>query len=193
MKKIFGSIQYNAPVVLTFSVISLVVLIVGMITSHSSTWLLFSVYRSSFADPLAYLRIFTHVLGHVSFEHFFSNFLMLLMLGPILEERYGGRQMIYLIVFTAFITGLFQIIFFSTALTGASGIVFMFMMLSGFTSLKRGKIPLTLILLVFIFIGREVFYGITLDDNISRTTHIIGGICGAIFGFLINKRSILNG
>ena len=193
MKKFLGLIQYNAPVVLTFSVISLVVLIIGMATSHNSTWLLFSVYRSSVADPLAYLRIFTHVLGHVSFEHFFSNFLMLLMLGPILEERYGSRQMIYLIVFTAFITGLFQIIFFSTALTGASGIIFMFMILSGFTNSKQGKIPLTLILLVLIFIGREVFYGITLDDNISRTTHIVGGICGAIFGFLINKRSILNG
>lgn len=39
-------IQYNAPVVLTFSLLSLAALLLGMATGERSTWLLFCVYRS---------------------------------------------------------------------------------------------------------------------------------------------------
>jgi len=186
MKKL-EFVQYNSPVILTFAAISLVALILANITDHASTLALFSVYRSSFADPLAYLRIFGHVFGHINVEHFFSNFLILLLVGPMLEEKYGSKNMIYLIAFTALITGLVQIIFFQTALLGASGIVFMFIILASFANLRRGRIPLTLVLVFVVYLGREVVSGITIDDSVSRVTHIVGGVCGAIFGFVINR------
>ncbi|MCL2575335.1 MAG: rhomboid family intramembrane serine protease [Defluviitaleaceae bacterium] len=188
MKGLF--IQYNSPVVLTFGAVSLFALLLGQWTDHASTWAVFSVYRSSFTDPLAYVRILLHVLGHANFEHFFSNFLIILLVGPMLEERHGGKNILLLIAFTALITGLVQIIFFDTALLGASGIVFMFMILAGFANLQKGRIPLTLILVVVIFIGREFIGSITIDDQISRITHIVGGLCGAVFGIIINKQSL---
>ena len=183
-------IQYNSPVVLTFTAISFFVLILGIITDHASTWALFSVYRSSFSDPLAYIRIFGHIFGHANFEHFFSNFLILLLVGPILEEKYGAENLIVIMSFTAIITGLVQIIFFNTALLGASGIVFMFIILASFANMRSGRIPLTLIVVFIVYLGREVVSGITIDDSISRVTHIVGGICGAIFGFIINRNKI---
>ncbi|MDR2168251.1 MAG: rhomboid family intramembrane serine protease [Clostridiales bacterium] len=188
MKKIF--IQYNSPVVLTFAGISLFVLLLGRWTDHASTMAVFSVYRSSFADPLAYIRIFGHILGHADFEHFFNNFLILLLIGPMLEEKHGSKNILLLIGFTALITGLVQIIFFTTVLLGASGIVFMFMILAGFANLQRGRIPLTLILVVVIFLGREFISGVTIEDSVSRVTHIVGGICGAAFGLIINKDAL---
>ena len=188
MKKL-GFVQYNSPVVLTFAAISFFVVILGNITNHASTFALFAVYRSSFADPLAYIRIFGHIFGHVNFEHFFNNFLTLLLVGPILEEKYGAKKLIYTIAFTAVITGFVQIIFFDTALLGASGIAFMFMILASFANMRSGRIPLTLIVVFAVFLGREVISGITIDDSISRVTHIVGGICGAIFGFIINRGS----
>jgi len=187
MKKIYF-VQYNSPVVLTFAAISLAVLLLGEMTNHTSTFALFAVYRSSFTDPLAYVRIFGHVFGHANFEHFFGNFMILLLVGPILEEKYGSKRLIQIMAFTAVITGLVQIIFFNTALLGASGIAFMFMILASFANVREGKIPLTLIVVFAIYVGREVVSGITIDDSISRVTHIVGGICGAIFGFLINSR-----
>ena len=188
MKKI-TFLHYNSPVVLTFTAISLFALILGNITDHTSTFALFSVYRSSFTDPLAYVRIFGHIFGHANFEHFFSNFLILLLVGPILEEKYGSKNLIYTMAFTAIITGIVQILFFDTALLGASGIVFMFIILASFANMRSGRIPLTLIVVFAVFLGREVISGITIDDSISRVTHIVGGICGAIFGFIINRRS----
>ncbi|MCL2350823.1 MAG: rhomboid family intramembrane serine protease [Defluviitaleaceae bacterium] len=183
-----GFVQYNSPVVLTFCLISFFALVLGNFTDHASTWAVFSVYRSSFTDPLAYIRIFGHIFGHINIDHFFSNFLILLLVGPMLEEKYGSKNLAYLIAFTAVITGLVQIIFFNTALLGASGIVFMFMILAGFANLSRGRVPLTLILVVIIFLGREFIGNLTIEDSVSRITHIVGGICGAIFGFVINKK-----
>ena len=188
--KEMGFVQYNSPVVLTFALISLFALLLGNITGHASTFALFSVYRSSFADPLAYIRIFGHIFGHANLEHFFGNFLILLLVGPMLEEKYGAKNVAMLIAFTAVITGLVQIIFFNTALLGASGIVFMFMILASFANMRSGRVPLTLIVVFIIFLGREVISGMTIDDSISRVTHVVGGICGAVFGFIINRGKV---
>jgi len=181
-------VQYNSPVVLTFTIVSFLTLVLGNITNDASTWALFIVYRSSWTDPLAYVRLFGHVFGHANFEHFFSNFLILLLVGPILEEKYGSKRLVQTMAFTALITGLVQIIFFDTALLGASGIVFMFMILASFANVRRGGIPLTLIVVFVIFLGREFISGITIGDTISRVTHIVGGVCGAVFGFVINRK-----
>ena len=66
-------LQYNAPVVLTFSLLSLGALLLEMLTGGGSTRLLFCVYRSPLTDPLTYVRLFGHVLGHAGYGHFISN------------------------------------------------------------------------------------------------------------------------
>ncbi len=185
-----NKISYNSPVILTFVLISLFSLILGFVTNGASTTLLFSVYRCSLTDPLGYIRIFTHVLGHANFEHFFGNMLIILLIGPVLEEKYGGKMLIYLILFTALITGLFNVIFFSSALLGASGVAFMFIVLSSFVNIKSKKIPLTLILISVMYIGNEIFLSFTSVDNVSRITHIIGGLLGAFFGYLLNTKKM---
>jgi membrane associated rhomboid family serine protease len=90
---------------------------------------------------------------------------------------------------TAFITGLVQIIFFPhTALLGASGIAFMLILLSSFANYQRGKIPITLIFVAVIYLSGEIIEGITNpNDSISQMGHIIGGICGTLFGWAITK------
>ena len=118
-------IQYNAPVVLTFSLLSLAALLLGMATGERSTWLLFCVYRSPLTDPLTYVRLFGHVLGHAGYGHFISNIMLLLVVGPPLEEKYGSRRLLACIAITALVSGLVQFILFpGSALLGASGIVF---------------------------------------------------------------------
>jgi len=180
-------IQYNAPVTLSFAIISALVLLLAHYTDGVSNSLLFSVYRAPLTDPLMYLRMFTHALGHANATHFFNNFIIILLVGPMLEEKYGPKQMIILMVVTAFVTGLVWIIISPYAKLGASGIVFMLILLSSFTNLQKGRIPLTLILAVVIYLGREVISAATLDDNIAYMSHIVGGVCGALFGFVVNK------
>jgi len=43
---------------------------------------------------------------------------------------------------------------------GASGVVFMFILLSSFVNFKKGRIPITFILVVIIYLGGEVMNGI---------------------------------
>ena len=40
---------------------------------------------------------------------------------------------------------------------------------------------------VFIYVGGEIYDGLTVRDNISQLTHIIGGIFGAVLGILWRK------
>ncbi len=181
-------VKYNSPVILSFTFLSFLVLILGYLTAGISTNLLFCVYKSSPLDPLFYIRLFTHVLGHADWQHFLNNFMLILLVGPMLEEKYGAKKLLGMIVFTAFITGLMNIIFFNTALLGASGIAFMMILLSSFVNIKQGGIPLTLILVAAAYIGNEIISGLISQDNISQLTHIIGGICGCGLGFIMNKK-----
>ncbi len=183
-----NKIQYNSPVVITYALISLAALGLGILTEDVSTYYLFSVYKSSYTDPLTYIRIFTHVLGHINFEHYFNNMMLLLLLGPILEEKYGSKILLLTIAATALITGALNVALFDNRLLGASGIVFMFILLSSFANVQKGRVPLTLILVAIIFIGKEIAAGILLSDNVSQITHIAGGFCGAVIGFLVNKK-----
>lgn len=182
-------IKYNAPVILSFSLIALLVLILGNLTDGYATSLLFCVYRAPLTDPLFYLRLFTHVLGHASWPHYFSNIMYILLLGPILEEKYGSRSLLFGIILTAFVTGIAHLFLNgSVALLGASGIVFMLILLASFASFRQGTIPMTFLLIAGIYIGNEIITGITTTDNISQMSHIIGGACGAFLGCFLNRK-----
>lgn len=181
-------ITYNSPVILTFAAVSLVALILNALTGGISNKLLFAVYRSSPLNPLTYIRIFGHVLGHADFGHYFGNMMYFLLLGPAIEEKYGSSDTLLMIAATAIITGLVNMILFpNTALLGASGVVFCFIVISSMTGFKNGNIPLTLILVVILYLGQEVYSAIFVADNVSQLTHILGGIVGCAFGFLSKK------
>lgn len=182
-------ISFNSPVVLWFSLICLGALILNNITGGRTNPLLFEVYRSPLTNPLTYLRMFTHVFGHASWSHFINNITLILVIGPLLEEKYGSGDLLFVTVVTAFITGLVHFIFFpGTALLGASGIVFAYILLSSFACIKDGSIPLTFILVAVLYIGGQVVDGVFVKDNVSNLTHIIGGIVGAFFGYVANVR-----
>lgn len=182
-------VQYNAPVVLTFALLSLAALVLGMFTGGWTTSLLFCVYRAPLSDPLTYVRMVGHVLGHSGYAHYMGNMMLLLVVGPPLEEKYGSRKLLFCILVTALVSGLVQFLLFpGTALLGASGIVFMMIVLSSLAGMKEGTIPLTLILVVILYLGGEVVDAFTAQDNVSQLTHIIGGVCGAALGFGMSKR-----
>ena len=149
----------------------------GVFSSGRITQFFFMTYHSSLANPMTYLRLFTHVLGHNGWSHFIGNSSYLLLLGPLLEEKYGTRVLIEVIMITSFVTGIVNYIFFwNVGLCGASGIVFAFIILASFTEFKDGEIPLTVILVAIIFIGQQVYDGLAVQDNISNMAHIVGGI-----------------
>ena len=112
MKKNRIRLDYNAPLVLTFALLSGLSLAAGYLTNFSSTEMFFMTYRSSLLNPLTYLRLFTHCLGHANWEHYLSNMTYILLLGPMMEEKYGSRKLLYMILITAGVTGIANSILF---------------------------------------------------------------------------------
>lgn len=186
--KLKNKISFNSPVILGFTAICLVSLLLSILTHRASNQMVFSVYRSSLLNPLTYIRFFGHVFGHASWSHFMNNIMYILIIGPLLEEKYGKADMIMIIAVTALVTGLINFIFFPhVQLLGASGVVFAFILLSSFTGFQNGKIPVTFILVAVIYIGQQIYSGVFEKNNISELTHIIGGLVGSAFGFAENK------
>ena len=182
-------LQYNSPVVLTFALLSLGALALDYLTGGWTTLRLFCVYRAPLTDPLTYIRLFGHVLGHAGYAHYLGNMMLLLVVGPPLEEKYGSRRLLGFILITALVSGLVQFVCFpGTALLGASGIVFMMIVLSSLSGMSGGAIPFTLVLVVVLYLGGEVVDAVTVQDNVSQLTHVVGGLCGAVLGFSISRK-----
>ena len=154
-------ISFNSPVILGFAVICFGALILGVITGGRTNNMFFSVYRSSLLDPLTYVRFVGHVFGHAGWEHFLGNIMLILVVGPLLEEKYGSADLLFVILATALVTGIANFALFPRIqLLGASGVVFALILLSSFTSMKEGEIPLTFILVAALYIGQQVYQGI---------------------------------
>ena len=185
MKKF--KLYFNAPITLSFVGICLLALGLDFLTNGESTDAFFCTYSSSLINPFTYIRLIGHVFGHIDFSHFISNALYILLLGPMLEEKYHDK-LIIVILFTAIVTGILHNIFDPhVALLGSSGVVFAFILLSSITGERQG-IPVTLILVAILYLGEEFYSFITVSDNISQLTHIIGGLSGALLGLMFKDR-----
>ena len=182
-------IQYNAPVVLTFSLICVVVYMISATFAPALMSNVFSLRASfSFSNPMDYVRIVTYTMGHGSSAHLLGNLTFILLLGPILEEKYGAKKVLTMMIVTAIVTGIFHVLTSSIAgLLGASGIVFLFIILASIVDTKAGHIPLTFILVALIYLGKE-FADIFKNDNVSQLAHICGGGIAAFFGFFLNGK-----
>ena len=179
--------NYNAKVTLTFFFLSLAVLVLDKITKGKSTEKYFSTERASLLNPITYIRFFTHILGHRDWRHLSGNFMKILLLGPLIEEKYGSFNLLVMILITALVTGIYNFIRNKHRLKGASGIVFMMIVLSAFVNVTANKIPVTLVLIIIFYVIDEIL-DLKKDDSVSHSGHVIGALCGCVFGFIsLNK------
>lgn len=185
MIQIVEYIQYNSVVILSYFFLSLGVLICNHLTRGKSNDCLFSCSNGSILNPITYIKLFTHVLGHENWNHFRNNFLYILLIGPMIEEKYGSINLLIMILITALVTGVFNYILNKKKILGASGIAFMLILLSSLVNLESGKIPVTFILIFFFYVGSEITDGLFKRDRVSHISHLIGAICGFIYGFYI--------
>ncbi len=178
--------EYNSPVILTFSLVAVAVHLLNVIFPGFTLHFFAMAGRMSLSNPLTYFRLISYVLGHADWGHLLGNLSFILLLGPILEEKYGSAPILIMMCLTAFFSGLISVLFFRTGGLGASGIVFMLILLASIVDVKEGTIPLTFVLVAAIFIGKEIVNSVR-PDKISQMGHIIGGAFGAFFGFMFIK------
>ena len=178
-------IKYNSPVILTYAIISICVLVFcsnGFLAKYFS-----SPAHLSFSDPYFYLRLISYIAGHGSWSHLIGNLMIILLVGPLLEEKYRSGKLLEMILITAIATGLLNTFLFSTSVMGGSGIAFMLILLSSFSNIKSKELPLTFLIIAVLFIGSEVISSLKID-RISQFSHLAGGFIGAGYGFFRNKK-----
>jgi membrane associated rhomboid family serine protease len=178
-------IKYNAPTVLTFALFCAAILLLSrsLLPGLIEHWFMVP-GRGSFS-PYSFrnwVSIFTHIAGHANWSHLINNFSLILLVGPMLEESHGSLSLLLMIVITALVTGILNVLFFRSYLMGASGVVFMMILLASFTNFSHGEIPLTFILVLILYLGAQLVSSLG-ADNISQFAHIVGGFCGSLFGF----------
>lgn len=184
MKKI--KLEYNSPVVLTFTIISIAVFFmdklipIGLMDN-------FFVYYGGYS-ALDIVRMFLYPLGHGSMDHLLGNMTFILLIGPMLEEKYSSKTIALLMLVTTLTIGISHLLFINSGILGASGIVFMMIILSSFTNMKKDSIPVTFILVAILFLGKEIYNGMFVNNNVSEIAHILGAVIGMIHIMIRNLK-----
>jgi membrane associated rhomboid family serine protease len=181
--------SFNAPVVLIYTIVSCIVM---LLSDHLLPNLNANYFAATGHFDWTYLpdyfRMVSHAIGHQDWNHLISNFSFILLIGPILEEKYGSKNLLLMMLVTAIVTATFNNILWDTGVMGASGIVFMMILLGSLVNLRTGTIPLTFVAILLLYLGGEIYSALTVEDNISQSAHIVGGVCGMFFGFLLNSK-----
>jgi membrane associated rhomboid family serine protease len=178
-------VKYNSPVVLTFTFICAAVLILSQTAFRglNRAWFMVPGKGGFYTGSVrCWVTLFTHVMGHANWTHLLANFSFVLLIGPILEEHYGSLRLLFMMIVTSLVTGILNALLFSGGLMGASGVAFMMILLISFTNFSGEEIPLTFILVLILYLGRELIHSFS-SNNISEFAHIVGGFCGCLFGF----------
>jgi len=137
--------------------------------------------NADFTSLLWYLSTVGYVFGHVDLVHLVGNISIILLLGPLIELKFGTKKMLIMTLITAILTGLVHALLWDNRLLGASGIAFMYIVLSSLLDTRGKEIPFTFILIIVLFLGKEI-YSSQQNDNISHFAHLFGGAMGAFWG-----------
>ncbi len=192
-------VTYNAPVSLTFAVLCSAILLLSRFTKNGMISDFFASPGGSasslpfdFSSPLHYLKLVIHIFCHADWQQLISNFSFILLLGPMIEEKYGSPIVIVMMTATSLVGGVLNACFGNTTLHGASDIAFMMILLASFSSFSKHEIPLSFILVLILYIGREISgiaSGTQAETGISAVAHIAGGFCGSLFAFLASPKN----
>ena len=186
IEEIITKFDYNAPVILTYFFICLIILMIDKLCKGKFSATFFTTYKNdSLLNPLTYFKLVSHSLGHADWDHLYSNFIKILLIGPLIEEKYGSINLLIAMILTSLIIGIVNKVFGKGGILGASGVAYMLILLSSFVNMENGKIPITLTLIILFFVVDEVIKLFRRKkDGVSHLGHITGAICGIILGML---------
>lgn len=188
-EEIMTKFDYNSPVILTYFFICLIILLIDKLCKGKFSATFFTTYKNdSLLNPLTYFKLISHSLGHTDWDHLYSNFIKILLIGPLIEEKYGSINLLIAMIITSLIIGIVNKLFGKGGILGASGVAYMLILLSSFVNMENGKIPITLTLIILFFVVDEVIKLFRRKkDGVSHLGHITGAICGVVFGILTLK------
>lgn len=138
--------------------------------------------EAQFSNWTWYVSFLGYVFGHASLDHLLGNMSLLLILGPIIELKFGTQRFVWMTIITAIVTGILHVLLWDNSLLGFSGVVFMYIVLSTLLNIRNREIPFTFILVLVLYFGMEILASLK-ETQVSHFAHLFGGAMGAFWGF----------
>ena len=191
-------VAYDAPVTLTFVIVCAVIFLINMLLAKSGIAdgllkLLASPTAQSGTSPFivkqfeSYLRLLIYMFGSApaGASVLFTNLILIMLLGPAMEERYGSVIIGIMIFVSALFAGVLNACFCDVSLIGAVPVVSMMIFLNAFMSFSKKKFPLSFAAVMVLFVLLQIFSG---AGAICIIICIAGGLCGSLFAFLTSPK-----
>lgn len=147
-------------------------------------------FLNRMSNPFAYMRLFTHILAHSSFDHLKGKMMYLLLVGPSVEHEFGSTALIQIFGLVAFSSALVHILIGKpyTHQLGASGAVFSIILLNSLISATASTVPLSFVITALMWIGDEMWKLLFSSDNVSHHAHLTGAFIGTAMGVFIHRK-----
>lgn len=183
---------FDSPLVLVFAFIAIFIMILNSIAMKRGQFGLINFFSApasiyakncafNFKNVVHYLRLFLHVLGHTQWTVLVRDLSFILLLGPLLEKTYGTKLLLLMFAVCAFASGVLNVCFVDSMLCGSSGIAFMMILLTAFMNIKKQTVPVSFVLLLFLYIGLSLSKS---GGGNAEIVHLAGGIFGSLFGMI---------
>tara|TARA_B100000949_G_scaffold234628_1_gene254249 strand:+ start:1480 stop:2091 length:612 start_codon:yes stop_codon:yes gene_type:complete len=165
----------------------------------------FLILNLTFIPELAFTKpwvFITSMFLHADLNHIFFNMFVLLMLGPTLERRIGGKKFLTLFIVSGIIgnVGYFTTAYISNntfvPAIGASGAVYgvvgaLAILYPRMKVLIYGIIPMPMIVTAFLYVMID-FFGLFMPTGVAHGAHIGGMIVGIIFAIIERTKVRIN-
>ncbi len=191
-------ISYDAPVTLTFVIVcALIFLLNVLLIRNGKSGGFEKIFASPTSQggvlpfipsaPLSYFRLLFYIFGSepgYAYE-LFTNLILIMLLGPSMEERYGSVIIGIMIFVSALFSGVLNACFLETSLVGCVPLVSMMIFLNAFMSFSKKKFPLSFAAVMVLFVLVQFFTGAGI---LRIIVCIAGGLCGSLFAFLTSPK-----
>ena len=197
-------VAYDAPVTLTFVIVCALIFLLNMLLAKSGKAVgLEKIFASPTSQagvlpfipgaPLSYVRLLFYIFGSGAAGNavaggaslLFTNLILIMLLGPAMEERYGSAIIGIMIFVSALFSGVLNACFCENCLVGAVPVVSMMIFLNAFMSFSKKKFPLSFAAVMVLFVLLQIFSG---AGAVQIIICIAGGLCGSLFAFLTSPK-----
>ena len=160
--------SYNSVVIISYFLICLTILILNkLLKGKVNRFLVFN--GGSLFNPMTYIRLVTSGLCHSGWHHFRNNFILILLIGPMLEDKYGSIALLQMLIITTIICTIVHYIIYGHGAIGASDNVYMLVVLCSIVNITEGTIPITLVLIFIFYIADEIIKQFSKKkDNVEK-------------------------
>ena len=193
-KKIKIKFSYDSPVALSFAIITVLVYLLNTLVLKGKIDSFFYAptaasgeFAFNFKEAASYLRLVLYQFGYFDLYFLFRDLIIILLLGQILEERYGSVIMGLMMFFSSLFSGVLNACFCTGKIYGAASIVIMMVFLNTLTSISKKNVSILSVATIALVVCSEFFT--KSHGFLGVIVSVAGGLCGSLFAFLASPKA----